>query len=118
MSPTIPRRALQAALALALAPAVLTAQPGPISTLPAWDGAVLGTIGQPGSSAVGQTFLAPSQAAMTGFSMYLSGDYLSSNPGGLLFRGYLMQWDGTRPIGPALFASAVQVASATHCSNH
>lgn len=110
------RRALPAALALALfhAPTALLAQPGPISTLPAWDGsAVLSGIGLPGSSAVGQTFLAPTQAAMTGFSVHLSGDYLSSNPGGLLFRGYLMEWNGTHAVGPALYESGVRVGEAS-----
>jgi len=112
MPPTVPRRTLRAALALALlhAPAALLAQSAPISTLPAWDGeAVLGGFGRIGTSTIGQTFVAPSQAAMTGFSLHLSADFLSSDPGGLLFRGYLMQWNGTHAVGPALFESDVRV---------
>lgn len=113
MRPTVlSRRAAAAALVL-LAPAALRAQ-GTISTLPAWSPSdMLGGIGIPGSSAVGQTFVAPDASAMTGFSLFLDADRLSARPGDLRFRAYLHAWNGTRAEGAALYASGVQQGIAT-----
>ena len=111
------RAAVRAALLLAAAaptaPAAARAQTT-LSTLPAWDGTFrIGSIGLPGSSAIGQTFVAPTENVMTSLSLYLGAHRLVANPGALQLRAYVMGWDGTRATGPVLHESEIRFGAAT-----
>ncbi|MDT7933612.1 MAG: hypothetical protein RQ833_03280 [Sphingomonadaceae bacterium] len=61
-------------------------------------------IGVPNTSTYGQSFTVGADTVLTGFSLYLNG-----NPNNeMLFKGYLYAWDGTKAVGPQLYASSVQ----------
>ncbi len=63
--------------------------------------------GQPNSATYGQTFVPDAtDGTLTGFSLYLRGrDSRNTGSGPLNLRGYVAAWDGSKAIGPLLFAS-------------
>jgi hypothetical protein len=61
-------------------------------------------IGVPDTSTYGQTFTVGADNVLTSFSLYLNGASNSE----MRFKGYLYRWDGSKAVGPELYASSVQ----------
>jgi hypothetical protein len=87
-----------------------------VSTFPAWDGgSVFAQMGEqpsvPGTEATwGQTITPPPATPfLTKFAVSLS-DSPVVEPDPLVFRGYLMEWNGTRATGPILYESPTLTA--------
>lgn len=92
-------RHLSVGLALA-ALATLASATGSIDTTPAWNGATnVGLFGAPDTATFGQSITTDADGGvMQGFTFYLG-------PLDLDVKAYVYEWDGTKAVGPALFAS-------------
>lgn len=74
-----------------------------------WGGGMIGSFGEPDTATYGQTFTATStEAILDRFRFSLAS---AAGPDAVEFKGYVMEWTGTRATGPILYQSALQSLS-------
>ncbi len=64
-----------------------------ITTIPQWAGDSVGSFGKPNTATYGQTFTTPVDGEMSSFTV------LMRLPTHVMFRGYVYEWDGAKPVG-------------------